>query len=79
MELVDNEDDEARSPSSFSSWVVHEESLGETKHKVIKSKIAYRTVYYCPICDESLGDDNSETSFYYCPCCKTALDWEGIK
>ena len=23
MELVDNEDDEARSPSSFSSWVVH--------------------------------------------------------
>ena len=56
-----------------------EESLGETKHKVIKSKIAYRTVYYCPICDESLGDDNSETSFYYCPCCKTALDWEGIK
>lgn len=28
MEIVDNEDDEARSPSSFSSWVVHEMKAG---------------------------------------------------
>lgn len=44
MKLVGCEDDETRSPTSFSSWVVH---IGEVCYSVYRKPIHYK----CPICE----------------------------